>query len=49
MPLFSAYDIRQVIMRTYIRKDSDYDAVLKQIKYRHVQRMRDIKRRAKKT
>ena len=49
MPLLSAYDIRQVIMRTYIRKDNDYEAVVKQIKYRHVQRKRDIERRNKKT
>ena len=45
MPLLSAYDIRQVIMQTYIRKDNEYQDVLKQIKYRHKQRQDDIKRR----
>jgi hypothetical protein len=35
MPLLSAYDIRQVIMQTYIRKDDEYEQVEAQIKYRH--------------
>ena len=44
MPLLSAYDIRQVIMKTYIRKDNEYEEVLNQIQYRHQQRIKDIKR-----
>jgi SRSO17 transposase len=46
MPLLSAYDIRQVIMQTYIRKDSEYEEVEAQIKYRHKQRNDDILRRS---
>jgi SRSO17 transposase len=49
MPLLSAYDIRQVIMQTYIRKDNDYNEVETQIKYRHKQRQDDIVRRNRKT
>ena len=49
MPLLSAYDIRQVIMRTYIRKDNEYEEVLNQIQYRHQQRIKDIKRNRDKT
>jgi len=49
MPLLSAYDIRQVIMQTYIRKDNEYDEVEAQIKYRHTQRHNDILRRNGKT
>lgn len=49
MPLLSAYDIRQVIMQTYIRKDNQYDEVEEQIKYRHRQRQDDIIRRNRKT
>jgi len=49
MPLLSAYDIRQVIMQTYIRKDDEYEQVEAQIKYRHKQRQDDIIRRNRKT
>lgn len=49
MPLLSAYDIRQVIMETYIRKDNEYEQVEAQIKYRHHQRQSDILRRNRKT
>ena len=49
MPLLSAYDIRQVIMQTYIRKDNDYQQVEAQIRYRHKQRQDDILRRNRKT
>ena len=49
MPLLSAYDIRQIIMKTYIRKDSEYEEVLAQIKFRHKQRSSDIVRRNGKT
>jgi SRSO17 transposase len=49
MPLLSAYDIREVIMKTYIRKDSEYDVIHANIKYRHFQRTRDIDRRMSKT
>jgi SRSO17 transposase len=49
MPLISAYDIRQVIMKTFIRKDSDYEEVEKQIIYRHKQRNADIERRYRQT
>lgn len=49
MPLLSAYDIRQVIMQTYIRKDNEYEQVEAQIKYRHKQRQDDILRRNRKT
>ena len=49
MPLLSAYDIRQVIMKTYIRKDNEYEEVLAQITYRHKQRSTDIVRRNGKT
>ena len=49
MPLLSAYDIRQVIMQTYIRKDNEYEEVLNQIQYRHQQRIKDIKRNRDKT
>jgi SRSO17 transposase len=49
MPLLSAYDIRQVIMQTYIRKDDEYEQVEAQIKYRHKQRQDDILRRNRKT
>ena len=48
-PLLSAYDIRQVIMKTYIRKDSEYEVVEAQIGYRHLQRRKDIDRRMHKT
>jgi hypothetical protein len=49
MPLLSAYDIRQVIMQTYIRKDSEYEEVEAQIRYRHKQRSDDILRKNRKT
>jgi len=49
MPMLSAYDIRQVIMKTYIRKDNEYEEVLAQITYRHKQRSTDILRRNGKT
>lgn len=49
MPLLSAYDIRQVIMQTYIRKDNEYEEVEAQIKYRHKQRQDDILKRNRKT
>lgn len=49
MPLLSAYDIRQVIMQTYIRKDEEYEQVEAQIKYRHRQRQDDIIRRNRQT
>lgn len=49
MPLLSAYDIRQVIMQTYIRKDNEYEQVEAQIKYRHKQRQDDILKRNRKT
>lgn len=49
MPLLSAYDIRQVIMQTYIRKDDEYEQVEAQIRYRHKQRQDDIIRRNRKT
>jgi hypothetical protein len=49
MPLLSAYDIRQVIMQTYIRKDDEYEQVEAQIKYRHKQRQDDIIRRNRQT
>ncbi len=49
MPLLSAYDIRQVIMQTFIRKDNEYEQVEAQIKYRHKQRQDDIIRRNRKT
>lgn len=49
MPLLSAYDIRQVIMQTYIRKDNEYDEVEAQIKHRHTQRQNDFLRRNGKT
>ena len=49
MPLLSAYDIRQIIMKTYIRKDSEYEEVLAQIKFRHKQRSSDIVSRNGKT
>lgn len=49
MPLLSAYDIRQVIMQTFIRKDDDYEEVEVQIKYRHKQRSNDFLRRNDKT
>ena len=48
-PLLSAYDIRQVIMKTYIRKDSEYEVIEEQIDYRHLQRRKDIDRRTHKT
>ena len=48
MPLLSAYDIRQVIMQTYIRKDNECEQVEAQIKYRHKQRLRDVLRRNRK-
>ena len=35
MPLLSAYDIRQVIMQTHIRKDNVCDEVEAQIKHRN--------------
>ena len=49
MPLLSAYDIRQVIMQTFIRKDNEYEEVEAQIKYRHKQRHNDFLRRNDKT
>lgn len=49
MPLLSAYDIRHVIMQTFIRKDNGYEEVEAQIKYRHKQRQDDILRRNRKT
>ena len=49
MPLLSAYDIRQVIMQTYIRKDNDYQQIEAQIRFRHKQRQDDILRRNRKT
>jgi SRSO17 transposase len=49
MPLLSAYDIRQVIMQTYIRKDNEYEEVEAQIRYRHKQRQDDILKRNRKT
>ncbi|MBX9785066.1 MAG: hypothetical protein K2X48_17395 [Chitinophagaceae bacterium] len=49
IPLLSAYDIRQVIMQTYIRKDDEYQQVEEQIKYRHKQRQDDIIKRNRKT
>ena len=49
MPLLSAYDIRQVIMHTYIRKDNEYEAILSQIQQRHQQRNKDIHRKRAKT
>ena len=49
MPLLSAYDIRQVIMQTYIRKYDQYEQVEAQIKYRHKQRQNDILNRNRKT
>ena len=49
MPLLSAYDIRQVIMQTFIRKDNEYEEVEAQIKYRHTQRHNDFLRKNGKT
>ena len=49
MPLLSAYDIRIVIMETYIKKDDEYDVIEAQIKYRHRQREYDMLRRSRKT
>lgn len=49
MPLLSAYDIRQVIMQTFIRKDNEYEEVEAQIKYRHTQRHNDFLRKNDKT
>jgi len=49
IPLLSAYDIRQMIMQTYIRKDNEYEEVLNQIRYRHLQRSKDFSRKRNKT
>lgn len=44
-PLLSAYDVRQVIMNTFIRKNDNYDVIETQIRARHKKRDTDIKRR----
>jgi len=49
MPFLSAYDLREVVIRTYAIKGSNYDEVLSQIKQRHKQRQADIERNNVKT
>jgi len=49
MPLLSAYDTRQLMMQTYIRKDDQYEQVEAQIKYKHKQKQDDILNRNRKT
>lgn len=46
-PLLSAYDVRQVIIHTYAKKNDSYDVVEAQIKHRHLQRKTDMNRKFK--
>jgi SRSO17 transposase len=43
VPLLSAYDVRQIMIRTYSSKHDDKDEVWLQMEYRHKQRAYDIK------
>ena len=45
MPLLSAFDVRQVIINTYAKKNDTYEEVERQIKLRHQQRKVDMERR----
>jgi SRSO17 transposase len=49
MPFLSAYDLREVILRTYAIKGIKYEEVLSQIKQRHKQRQADVERNSVKT
>ncbi len=46
IPLLSAFDVRQIMIRTYSNKHDDEQQVWLQMEYRHKQRAYDIKQRS---